>query len=1200
MAERVDEGGVLLLLRSSTPPLLLDSCRTACQPAHEGGLGLPTLPSTTPSSTLSSSQIFLHKRCTSVTIASTGSCKKHECSDNDSDIVDEQGRELLAYASSSSASTSSGQCVTAKAQLPKKGNSIKRKSRGYRRSRIVGSGEVAAVLTAPDGFWLRAAANDSRRNIWGTCSDSPYHASTSTAGARAKPAAGPVMYTGASNGYGGSGFGSGGAGGSGLGSDADFRVSPFAGGAGGDDGVPNGRSGGAEDARGGGGGGGGGDGGANDVASKEKARKANPLVDLIETETAYVAELGMIIKKVASAWSKSNFPPAELDTMFRNVEAVYRINRSFLKSLKEIGPNPSSPKALGDLLMRWVDDLDAPYSRYCDNFFSDFDNWAAVQSNNKLNVLLDEISLPPANGSMPVYSDKRRVQEDGWTLDGLFALPQIRLKYYKKLYARLLKSTQPGRSDHKLLVAANGKLDELLEKSKRSVVVSILHDPFVQTSSEARVSQSSLSADTSLTGTADVSGDRNGSATSHSMTMSEPQSPFKPPPANMPQVWEKMPAPINTNTGSRAPSPYSAPVNNSNQGSEAPRLPDSIRSTSPLTISLSSVSSISMDSAAEQAMRLQTQLDTSRTLDIFTMTPKACQLQIVRPDLPFKRELRRDADVVIHFTPRATGKEMVVRRAHIFLLTDLFLVSERMMPSEKASRPGPAEFWLLFPPLAAKHLKITDEGGPGNVLSVLVMKKEMLILHFDSAASKEQWITAFDACQQFANSMAPPAKKQASVPAPAPMLQSPARSDFSGGLPSPNLPPFSPLVTSSTMSHSSSVMSPTTAVTPTNGLDGRTASVVSADSARGSAGATLTREGSFNSVASFPKAPAPGAGASPVNGPMMMMGGGQGAPLPPRPGQFHMQSPQGFSPGYRPGFQNGPPPGGRPPSDGSPTNSVQFMGGRPPFRPPGANGSPPYGPVRPGQLMQNGTSSPYGPVWPGQMNNRPPSGPGGIGFPPQNQGRGSPGNQQQGLHPTTGPGPRGQPNMRSPSVPDLRGQRQRDMPNGRPMQPRARSASQEGPQGPPKLPSQMMKDGSANQEEKYSPPPSPKLQRQQPQTSTVSAQMRCKTFLKQNHAQWKSLGHARLKLYDLMPSCDKQLVVENDKKTLISTIVMPDGVERVGKVGVAVELSDRGARTGIIYMLQLRSEESAVGLFGQLLEGSDRTAAAYTSTNQTS
>lgn len=40
--------------------------------------------------------------------------------------------------------------------------------------------------------------------------------------------------------------------------------------------------------------------------------------------------------------------------MFRAIETVYRIDKTFLAKLNEIGPNPSSPKALGDLLMRWV------------------------------------------------------------------------------------------------------------------------------------------------------------------------------------------------------------------------------------------------------------------------------------------------------------------------------------------------------------------------------------------------------------------------------------------------------------------------------------------------------------------------------------------------------------------------------------------------------------------------------------------------------------------------------------------------------------------------------------------------------------------------------------------------------------------------------------------------------------------------------
>jgi hypothetical protein len=103
--------------------------------------------------------------------------------------------------------------------------------------------------------------------------------------------------------------------------------------------------------------------------------------------------------------------------------------------------------------------------------------------------------------------------------------------------------------------------------------------------------------------------------------------------------------------------------------------------------------------------------------------------------------------------------------------------------------------------------------------------------------------------------------------------------------------------------------------------------------------------------------------------------------------------------------------------------------------------------------------------------------------------------------------------------------------------------------------------------------------------------MKCKVFLKQQHAQWKSLGAARLKLYRESPTNVKQLVVEAENKAktiLISTIVLTDGVERVGKTGVAVELSDKGARTGIVYMIQLRNESSAVGLFDSLLAGSDR------------
>ena len=71
----------------------------------------------------------------------------------------------------------------------------------------------------------------------------------------------------------------------------------------------------------------------------------------------YTSIFELVIQKVASAWSRSNLPPPELDTMFRGVEAIYKANRSFFAKLKEIGQKPSSPRAIGDLLMLWVSAL---------------------------------------------------------------------------------------------------------------------------------------------------------------------------------------------------------------------------------------------------------------------------------------------------------------------------------------------------------------------------------------------------------------------------------------------------------------------------------------------------------------------------------------------------------------------------------------------------------------------------------------------------------------------------------------------------------------------------------------------------------------------------------------------------------------------------------------------------------------------------
>lgn len=93
------------------------------------------------------------------------------------------------------------------------------------------------------------------------------------------------------------------------------------------------------------------------------------------------------------------------------------------------------------------------------------------------------------------------------------------------------------------------------------------------------------------------------------------------------------------------------------------------------------------------------------------------------PQLPFQRNLRSSHDVTIYFTPNSTGQQVIHQRAHVFVLTDLFLVAEWMDAMDKATKAqqvakeqpervgqgGPMpEMWLSYPPLAGKHLMVAE------------------------------------------------------------------------------------------------------------------------------------------------------------------------------------------------------------------------------------------------------------------------------------------------------------------------------------------------------------------------------------------------------------------------------------------------------------------------------------------------------------
>ena len=82
------------------------------------------------------------------------------------------------------------------------------------------------------------------------------------------------------------------------------------------------------------------------------------------------------------------------------------------------------------------------------------------------------------------------------------------------------------------------------------------------------------------------------------------------------------------------------------------------------------------------------------------------------PNLTFTREMRTSVDVVIRFTPRATGLEVIHKQGHIFILSDLFLICERMKPEERQQSSNPSsDMWLCYPPLSGKVLRLSEIDG---------------------------------------------------------------------------------------------------------------------------------------------------------------------------------------------------------------------------------------------------------------------------------------------------------------------------------------------------------------------------------------------------------------------------------------------------------------------------------------------------------
>ncbi|KAG1783854.1 hypothetical protein EV702DRAFT_1190871 [Suillus placidus] len=936
----------------------------------------------------------------------------------------------------------------------------------------------------------------------------------------------------------------------------------------------------------------------------ERTKKSSPLTDLIESEKIYVEYLTGIIRRVAAAWSRSNLPPPELDVMFRSIESVYKTNRTLLAKLKEIGANPSSPKALGDLLMRWIDDLDRPYTTYCQKFSTGFDQWEPVKSNMKLPGVLEAFSTasPP---SIAAIQSAQLADPSLWTLDALFLLPKGRLLYYRKLYNRLLKSTVPGRSDHRLLTGALEKLDDLLETLDGRCQVKVGHSPPASSSALPPV-------------TSDV----------------------KPEPITSPAM-----SPV-TEFGPTHDQLLSGQFGGGN-ASATTSVRGSGSSNGERFSQETGITSISRNSTAAMPtsiVNLEKRLATDMTLDIFTMEPKLVRLQISPPTLPYVRELKLSANVAVRFTPRSTGVNVVHQHGFVFILSDLFLICEKMSLDDRvaAGVDGP-DMRLCYPPLSGKVLKVTEVPDQDNVLQISIMRKETLILEAISMQSRDEIIKEFKECIAFARTMSgaasepvPPLPKGlpvspvANVPAAnegfpsreqahdtqqgVPQEQVPSSSVLNGKPELPELPSAPNFSRPRITSQQSFVPRKTSLGQSAPGqVAGGNGNISPGD------GVGMPQTQNFQGAQRTPSLHDVPSG---VSHSMRNPSAGQGASIHPPPSSFGLGQ---VMPPARSASMTG---SSHPFPDQDPS-----MGGAPHrvYSPPAVQGYPQQPPLQSSIVGPFVTSHLDAVSSPSTVSSSSTS------APPQAQSM----NFSQQHHHTqpfpsrsTGPGgpPHGLPPPRPPSEPQpssgrihksassrsLRSQYDYapgpghapplpSLPGGlpipsRPYVQRTDSISSVGSGNNasmrPILPSQQISSRANSFTESnfhdHSPPTSPIEERKPlgPARPTIT-EMKCRVFHQQQHAQWKSLGSAQLTLYHQQPTNVKQLVVEagsKDKKNLlISTIVLTDGVERVGKTGVAIELSDaKGARTGIIYMIQLRNEQAAQELFDKLLAGSDR------------
>ncbi|KAG1576191.1 hypothetical protein G6F46_001594 [Rhizopus delemar] len=169
------------------------------------------------------------------------------------------------------------------------------------------------------------------------------------------------------------------------------------------------------------------------------------LDELTESEKRYMETLRMIDTQIASIWMKQTTSTApDFSELLKHVNEISKTNKQFFSRIARI----SHQQEFNQILLQWIDDLEVPYSSYCRSYIPNLKQRTDILSNSFISSLIQDLS---SKASYEI------------TLQSLFEAPLQQLKYYKTLYAKLFDQD----------TFLNKKIDKILALSQKRNVLSI-------------------------------------------------------------------------------------------------------------------------------------------------------------------------------------------------------------------------------------------------------------------------------------------------------------------------------------------------------------------------------------------------------------------------------------------------------------------------------------------------------------------------------------------------------------------------------------------------------------------------------------------------------------------------------------------------------------------------------------------------------